>query len=281
MKTISSVIIILVISFLLLAACSGEAQVETDKTVIEIDKIVIETDKTEHFLLGNIWVFDSISELSSAATDIIRAEVLDSRTELINVYLSADIRPDIKIHTVYRLLVLETYEGKSKAGEIVEVMHLGGQLDDRELIEDVNRLPFSVGDDLIFFLRNFESYNFGNLPMGVLSPYQTAYRVGFASERTDKFTDGIEVALSKNPQFIHETFYGYDLRNHLVLTVGDLARIANIDFDISSFDPTLDLDIDSDDSEEADDIDSNDSEEADDIDSNDSEEADTDYTNEI
>ncbi|MCL2813959.1 MAG: leucine-rich repeat protein [Oscillospiraceae bacterium] len=121
--------------------------------------------------------YDSISDLASYATDVVRGKVLDERVELLNTNLEPsppgvdDDEDDDEIYTVYRIEVLETFLGNAVAGDILELRQIGGQLGD-ELVINSDYVSINVGDDLIFFMR--ESY-IEDYPHVYLNSHQSIY----------------------------------------------------------------------------------------------------------
>jgi hypothetical protein len=193
---------------------------------------------TEYFEGGDAWIRTSIEELSAFATEVIKAEVLDSRVERINTLLSDFDFDDeiaeqfIMLHTVHRLRVLEVFDGGLEVGDIVEVMQKGGRLGNHELIYN-RQLPLESGDSLIFFLRSFEAQGFGHLPMALEAGSQAVYRIAPQNE-TNELEESIEDAFRANPSVSEIVLLSLDLSNNLTLTVGDLMQIANIaDSDIN------------------------------------------------
>jgi len=125
-------------------------------------------------------IYDSIEDLATDATDVVRAEVLDERVEKLNTFLE-EPPPEIDpymLYTVYRIKVLEAYQGKAAAGDIMEVRQLGGQLDD-ELVVSLDFVPIAPGDDLVFFLR--ESY-IENYPSVLVNAHQSTYKYAETGE---------------------------------------------------------------------------------------------------
>ncbi|MCL2842422.1 MAG: hypothetical protein FWE28_03010 [Oscillospiraceae bacterium] len=109
------------------------------------------------------------------ATDVIRGQVLDIRTD----WLNRNYPPDIPLYegveryevfTVFHVRVWEVFKGEHQPGEIVEVAQAGGMIDG-QLVINRNQIPIAAGDDLVFFLLN----NIRSTPAGVLSPIQATY----------------------------------------------------------------------------------------------------------
>ena len=119
--------------------------------------------------------YESITDLTDEATDVVRAEVLDSRVERLNTLLDTppeDYDP-YKLYTVYRIKILETFQGNANAGDIIEIRQLGGETED-EILVNMDGVDIEVGEELVLFLR--ESYIEG-YPSILLSPIQSVYRV--------------------------------------------------------------------------------------------------------
>ena len=222
-------IAISIILVLISAACMLESQGSTpnDSSVEPDDEVI-----TEYFVGGDRLILSSIDELARWSTDVIRAEILDSRVERINTSLSSD--PDfyndpkhIRLHTVYRLVVLEVFAGNTKVGDIVEVMQMGGRLGNEELVYD-RQLPLSSGDNLVLFLYNYEKEGFGHLPMTFMGGGQAVYRA--ASSNVNEYIEdieGIEGTFRASLMLSDVILENFDPENHLSLTIGDLSRISS------------------------------------------------------
>lgn len=144
--------------------------------------------------------YSTIADLiESAASDVIKAEVLDERVEWLNFdmpipedrwgdiwYDINDVEefvPHYEPHTVNRLRVLEVFKGDSEVGDIVEVGQRGGQTGNfnfanREL------MVFEIGEVLLFVLSD-PNLDEGRdpsvtLPLIMVNPWQTVYRIGSA-----------------------------------------------------------------------------------------------------
>jgi len=185
--------------------------------------------------------YDSIDELASSATDVLRVEILGSRVELVNTMLppfdpDEDISAGYEIHTIHEIRILEVFKGDAEVGGIMEVMQLGGTLDGTRLV-NMDFIEFVYGDDLIVFLR---TYDVVGLPSVLLTPDESVYRTMqlFPSPtlRADITSDDAIAAISEAGTLmlafqenfmlgdvIIEAFSPY---NHLVLTIGDLVRIS-------------------------------------------------------
>jgi len=163
-------------------------------------------EETETMLVsGDYPHYNSITQLSSIATDVVRVEVLSERVERLNTWLEtppSGVNP-YALYTVYQIKVLETFQGNATPGDILEVRQIGGQ-QGNEVIINTSKTPITVGDDLVLFLR--ASY-IDNYPSVLLNPYQSAYH--FAPTR------------ARNAAF-ESVHYG----NDLTLTLEDLEEIA-------------------------------------------------------
>jgi len=162
--------------------------------------------------------YRSIEALAASAERYIaRVEVLDERVALINDSLSG--RPDYNINTVHRLRVLEVFKGNTQAGEIIEVRQLGGQLNNLEVI-NLDFVPLTIGEELVVFLSGVTQEDFPELdwssirPAVVMNPWQGIYRMPAAREGDMAALSDDTVLESLHPD------------NNLVLTLGDLQRIA-------------------------------------------------------
>jgi len=244
MKRIFLIPVLCITFLLILAACSyGNSNVGNTDNVTEDEAAITQTSGSysssidegrREYHGGGDWApLSNIDSLAFNATDIFRAEVLDSRTERVLTWLYAPgetlceerVERFTIIHTIHRLRVLEVFKGDAVIGEIVEVMQPGGRLGDDELI--YNRLQhFSHGDELIFFTRNFIADGFGHLPMSLVSPGQSTYRIVPSNVRgMNEFADGIVTAYDANPELADFALECIGAWNDIVLTVGDLILI--------------------------------------------------------
>jgi len=186
----------------------------------------------EHAPLGDIWIRSDVDELLLTTTDVIRAEILDYWTEEINTWLIEEQIVEYGrilgryIHTIYTLRVLEVFQGNTQAGDTVQVMQRGGTLEGRTL-ENPRHLPLNVGDDLIFFLFNFESDGFGHLPMGLAAGPQAVYQIPAINR--DSFHIGIEAAFSQNHLIYDVALENLSPYNPITVTVRDLLQIVGAD----------------------------------------------------
>jgi len=147
---------------------------------------------------GDISPFHSFDAMATAATDVIRVEVLDERQEWINSFLSP-LPPEFdpyRLYIVYRLRVLDVFQGDTRVEDVIEVrqrMHIcevlywdvpAESIDIREIrqqlryrddiqITGAGTVSIVVGDDLFLFLHT--SFIEGN-PALLINPAQSAYR---------------------------------------------------------------------------------------------------------
>ena len=165
------------------------------------------------------WVRKDADELARSSTDIIRAEVLDSREKKINTILGSSnlgctANRFVKSHTVYKLRVIEIFKGSTEVGDIVEIM-----------IENKgssnNQLSLFSGDDLVFFLRNFES---GNLPMALEGGSQGVFRTPLSIADND-LAESIKDAFYADPLNSDIALTRLDSFSKIELSIGDLMRI--------------------------------------------------------
>jgi len=116
--------------------------------------------------------FDTTGNLATAATDVVFVEVLDERVELINSLIGAAAGAgNYNLYTVYRVRVLETFQGNAVPGDILEVRQLGGQLGNETII-NTERVPLQAGNDVLIFMS--ESAIAGN-PSLFLNQQQSVF----------------------------------------------------------------------------------------------------------
>jgi len=196
-------VILVLVGLMFLSACLSYNQ--------NIDEPVI------IFFMADYPHYNSIEHLASHATEVVRVEVLDERIEMINSWSSptneledtgGGTTETYDMFTVYRIKVLEVFQGDVSIGDILEVRQMGGQSDDLIVI-NLDRTPLVVGDDLVLFILSFD---IEDLPSVLLNPRQSAYR----------FTPTNEDARVRNVNDTLESLYA---ENDLVLTLSDLALI--------------------------------------------------------
>jgi len=181
-------------------------------------------------------LFSSIEDLSSQATYIVRVSIMDEREEALG--WGGTVRT-YNLYSIYQLEVIEVYKGDIGIGEIMEFMQFyrlaAVDMVDRqftaegrrarhrrpiriptsvdEILLSYIRLPYTVGDELILFLRN--NIGIGAWPPMLLNPIQGAYRYTPQEYRTGD----------------NWVFESVNEHNNLTLTEADLQRIreANIE----------------------------------------------------
>lgn len=151
-----------------------------------------------------------INSLVDLSTHIVKAEIVDSRGEDINISLTG-FTDSYLIHTVYRLRVTAVYYGDVAIGDIIEAAQMGGRYRNRELIVEHLYTPLSDGDEIIFFLKCFNATWGTQLPMAIVQPFQGLFYPAPPNARG-------EVVLQTVGERTHY---------HLPLTVGHLERIAD------------------------------------------------------
>jgi len=229
------VIFICIASLALLASCSlkesyfeeddGASLVGDEVTPTTPDYPVQEV-RREYHPDGSYVTMGSVDSLTFRAADVVRAEVIDSRTERISMLrrqegdmlCEEEIMQLARIHTIYRLKVLEVFLGDAAIGDVIEVMQAGGRLGDVEYI-NVRLQYLSYGDEYVFFLRNFDAIGLGHLPMALAGGEQSVYRVA------PSLSNGIVAAYDANPGIEGMVFESIISWNEIVLTVWDLILI--------------------------------------------------------
>jgi hypothetical protein len=173
--------------------------------------------------------YPSVEALSEEAALIVRAEILDNgNAEMRNIVtplpnpIPAEwlehfesgrmnhemFEPHYEVRTVYRARVLEVFSGNAQAGDIIEVLQKGGELNGQLFISD-SSIPFTAGDDLVLFLLQ-SSHD--NSVTRLLTPWQAVYR--FTPGR-GRMSDAVANDVSRVLEIVDE-------RNEFSLTVGDL-----------------------------------------------------------
>ena len=139
------------------------------------------------YIHGDYPSFESIDELFVHATEIVRVEILDERVERQRTSLPPQTDAEkealgeyeyvssYEIVTIHRLRVLQTFQGDAYAGQIIEVMQLGGRLDNEEVINE-DKVQFVLGENLILFMISWRHIDGG--PSTLLTPTQAVYHIG-------------------------------------------------------------------------------------------------------
>ena len=178
----------------------------------EVPNFFDDSDEMMRIYFSADWpAYASIEELTTRAAGIVRAEVLDERVEWLNFFI--DHPPEIdpyRPYTVYRIQVLEVFQGDVAPGDILEVAQRGGQLDNMWMINQ-DKIPIASGDDLVFFLNSVCA----SFPAGFMTPFQGVYR----------FPDGDTRSLNDDEEL--ESVHPEDVSSYLILTltIGDLLQI--------------------------------------------------------
>ena len=237
------IISILSVVIVLLTACSAggvdpiekqyevepiENQYEVEPTEAEVEKIEIHRD---YFILGDV------EEMADLATDIISGKVIDRRVEWVNLnpprenveeYMlnqgmsqeeidfelyGIGFEPDFELMTVYRIQVLEVFQGNLVAGEIIEVMRRGGEYENQYwFVADATELV--VDTELVLFLF---SRRLTNNPFVLVSHIQGVYYVPSSLGEYEYLMeyDNIELELEKASEL-----------DPVTVTIEDLINIA-------------------------------------------------------
>jgi len=93
-------------------------------------------------------------------------------------------------------------------------------------------VPLTVGDEFILFLHNCgEAYDYEGRPLQFGPPSQSAYFVSSPTGRNaiSPFTDDINIVQAYELGLLtaEESFVSVNASNELVLTIGDLVRLAD------------------------------------------------------
>ncbi|MCL2558864.1 MAG: hypothetical protein FWE07_00130 [Turicibacter sp.] len=210
-----------------LSACGSQALSNNAENnfVAQVTNADNDLDEVETvWIMADYPHYDSITHLASYATDVVRVEVLDERVEWLNTWLApppSEIDP-YNLYTIYRIRVLEVFQGDATVGDILEVRQMGGETDSLRVI-NTDEVSLAVGDDLVLFLR--ASY-IENFPAVLLNPYQGAYH--FASISASEGIASIEAEELANID-VHESLESVNPENDLVLTIEDLIQILEDD----------------------------------------------------
>ena len=230
MKKRIIIMVFAIASLILLVGCNNENEVYYDEII------------TRYIHSGDISPPRTVEQLTNWSTHIVRAEILDSRTEWRSWSLQFTPEPDdelyenfMRVFTIHRIKVLESFKGDAEVGDIIEFAIEGGQYGNRRTVMTAmrsDRLLLDSGDEFIFFLDSFERHGFGHYPMGLASWIQGIHRVPITNQRiTSELSEGIISAFNENPLLADEPFERFNLttyeRHPITLTIGDLVRIAN------------------------------------------------------
>ena len=204
---------VIAVILMVIAACGNETLAENVNSLND-NEVEIDGDSED---VETIWVmadyphYDSISHLAYYATDVVRVEILDERVEWLNTWIEAP-PPEIypyDLYTIYRIKVLDVFQGDAEIGDILEVRQIGGEYDGLRVINE-DEVPLAIGDDLVLFLRASYIENFPSL---LLNPYQSAY---YYTSEGEYFV-------------VNEDLESVNPENDLVLTTDDLMEILEYD----------------------------------------------------
>ena len=184
---------------------------------------------------GDYVVYQSIDEMASTATDIVRVVALGQRLSIRTTLLPPPSGPDNRtladrirnseLQTIRRFRVLEVFKGDTQTGDIIEVAQSVRFMSRPRS----NRISFSRGDDLILFMRTFYASHGCSGPGILLSAYQSVFRVTPSNAGTaSEFADGIIAAYYENPlvgSVALENFAPYIPNFSWTLTVSQLMWI--------------------------------------------------------
>ena len=219
---------------ILLTACTVEGvgsagdQYEIDSTEVVIEKIEIH---------GDYFILEDVKEMADLATDIIRGQVLDKRVEWLNMRPSReaveermlnqgmnqeeidfelygiDFEPDFELMTIYRVQVLEVFQGETTLGEVIEVMRRGGEYGGQYWFM-ADAVELIVDTELVLFL--FTHGLTGN-PFVLVSHVQGVYYVPSQLGEYEYLVeyDNLELELEKASEL-----------DPIILTIEDLIYIA-------------------------------------------------------
>jgi len=170
---------------------------------------------------------------------VVRVLVIDERTELINTWLTpenlaryGDDLPEMyMVSTINTIQILEVFNGTREVGQITEVTQLGGQFGDTYQRSSFY-VPLTVGDEFILFLHNCDLFDdYESRPLQFGPPSQSAYFVSSPTSRNaiSQFTDDINIVQAYELGLLtaDESFVSVNASNELVLTIGDLVRLAD------------------------------------------------------
>ena len=177
-------------------------------------------------------IYDDVAALTGRRSIVVfHGEVLDERPEWFSQGVRLDDPPPgttaeqirewyHNIFTVYRVRVIDVFQGDMQPGDIVEVMQEGGERGGFRFIS-WDEIPISVGEDLIFFAR-FSS-SFPDLPGVFINPYQTVYHFAGFDGRAR-----FEQTMSTELESV------YDSHRNIPVTLGDLLTLKFNNFGIDA-----------------------------------------------
>jgi len=204
----------------------------------KIESIESELEKIE--IHGDFFILEDVAEMADLATDIISGKVLDRRVEWINLRWPRELvvedmlnhgmsqeeidyelygvgfEPVYDLMTIYRIQVLEVFQGILSVGEIVEVMRRGGEYENQYWFM-ADAIELIVDTELILFL--FSRRLTGN-PFVLVSHIQGVYYIPSSLEEYEYLVEyeNLELELENASEL-----------DPVVLTIGDLVEIADED----------------------------------------------------
>jgi len=174
---------------------------------------------------GYPFLSGSVDRLILDSTHIVMAKILDSSADssLSDEVVRVDGEEWPMPYTIYRLRILEVYMGNVEEGDIIEVAEIGGRVGNREVI-CTWQIPLTYGDVLIFFLGSWNVQQ----PLSFRYPRETIYWPAQRPRQPLSFRYPRETIYwpappGSSPDVV---LMNYSTWNNLVLTVGDLERIA-------------------------------------------------------
>jgi len=165
---------------------------------------------TTMYIHVNYLRYDCIEDMASSSTCVVRAKVLDIRTEMINIAARGEgIEPIYFPYTVYTVEVIESFKGEAVTGDIIEVKQIGGIVGNIHATSH-HKIHIYIGDDLVLFLFSNDTEN---MPSNLINAAQGVYR----------FTPSNENARGRN---LNDELEIVGEQNDLTLTLDDLRRIS-------------------------------------------------------
>ena len=231
MKKLLIIVLTCIIFLLMMTACSSN-----DNNPVNSEANVYNNSgggRSEYLMSGeSMPTITSIDSLAFMSEGIVRAVVLDSRTDwvLVDPPLPGEIIDEeellnrSEINTFHRIRVLEVFKGNANVGDIIEVAQSGGRLGNDELI-NYDLQIFMYSDELVFFIHRIEARDSPRTTR-LATPGQSVYRAIPSNARgTNDFSKGIAAAYDANPELENLVLECVGSWNELILTIGDLILI--------------------------------------------------------
>ena len=196
------------------------------ETGIYTDEIFDEGEEITVHMSGDVSIYRSIDELIefTRVTDIVRVEVLAERAELLDLlFPPRDSQTLYVVNTIHQLKVLEVFHGDASEGEIIELAQMGGQLGRVSLLGSYFT-EINIGQDLVLFLSRISPElmeKYGYRP-AIMHPFQAAFHIPIELAYPQTIVDASRLRTMSNDVVLR----GLHPNNDLILTVGDLANIA-------------------------------------------------------